>query len=140
MALPIDLSERTLRWYAWFGRRALSEAKPGVRGSTISIGRLRSSKVTMRRVLLVPMVDTTVVIVLRRNSAAGRGGEVLRSHQGVGLRHELEKRQRLLAQPRGRNHVVGDTDVQWVAQRDRGASARIGETTEITRPCGCRGD
>src|SRR5215510_14660923 len=54
MALPIDLSERTLRWYVWFGRRALSEARPAVRGSTISIGRLRSSKVTMRRVLLVP--------------------------------------------------------------------------------------
>src|SRR5215831_15660189 len=51
MALPIDLSARTLRWYAWFGRRALSEAKPAERGSTISIGRLRSSKVTMRRAL-----------------------------------------------------------------------------------------
>src|SRR5262245_43944615 len=85
------------------------------------------------------MVDTTGVIVLRRKGAAGRGGEVLRSHLRVGLRHELQKHQRLLAQARGRDHVVGDTNIQRVAQSDWSALAGR-ETTEITRSRRCRGD
>ena len=82
------------------------------------------------------MVDTRVVIVLRGNGAGRSAREVLRPHLRVGQRHELEKHERLLAQPRGRNHVVHDAGVQRVAQRDRRAGARVGETAEITGPDG----
>src|SRR5437867_6032841 len=80
------------------------------------------------------MVDARVVIVLRGNGAGGRACEVLRPDLSVGQRHELEKYERLLAQPRTRDHIVCYSGVQRVTQRDRRAGARVGKTAEIARP------
>ena len=49
----MDLSALTLRWYAWLGRRALTEPIPACRDNNW-MGRFKSSNVTISRVPFEP--------------------------------------------------------------------------------------